>query len=583
MANKKISELNSASNLQATDLLVVVNGGETRKTTLADLNQALIDDTSGAEGSCHVATTGNVNTATGGLLTIDGLALQDGYRVLAWKQTAPAENGIYVAHSGAWTRAADFSSTNNVITGSIIAVTFGSAYKKSIFQVTTVGAITVGTTPITIERISGWQFDETVNNVFLVDKSITIGSRGTGPTGVVYGTNSLAQGTGVIAQGNYSSAFGSGSKASGANAHAEGSFANANGANSHAEGAESNALGTNSHAEGTGTTANGIAAHSEGNHTSANNTNTHAEGDATTASGDTSHAQGKYTTASGAESHTGGLGDASKNIVAAGIASFNHSFNNSSQTQGNGARGDHSAILGGMNNDIATGATDAGILAGSGNQVLAAALRSVILGGTGISATDPDTAYAKIVRLLSYLTINNNSLLGTAKANTIENDGKALFYTDNSGTVTARQHLAAVENLRVAVPFGFATVENDNGGGTTLPYLVSISDAGDYFTLPSGVSTPLTGLSATLVVDVDANNTAATGEVMIRDISANANIAASIVTIPTASTSFSIRKSAVFTLSPNKTYGIYLHKTSSGLPTQKVEIRSAQLILQPKF
>jgi hypothetical protein len=54
----------------------------------------------------RVATTANV-AGLSGLLTIDGIVLVAGNRVLARAQTNGVENGIYVAAAGAWTRAAD--------------------------------------------------------------------------------------------------------------------------------------------------------------------------------------------------------------------------------------------------------------------------------------------------------------------------------------------------------------------------------------------------------------------------------------------------------------------------------------------
>lgn len=49
-----------------------------------------------------VATTGNI--ALTGLQTIDGYAVQAGDAVLAWRQTNAAQNGVYLASSGAWAR-----------------------------------------------------------------------------------------------------------------------------------------------------------------------------------------------------------------------------------------------------------------------------------------------------------------------------------------------------------------------------------------------------------------------------------------------------------------------------------------------
>ena len=47
----------------------------------------------------------NVDIAAGGLLTLQTIVLKDGDQVLLTSQTTGTENGLYVAHSGAWTRA----------------------------------------------------------------------------------------------------------------------------------------------------------------------------------------------------------------------------------------------------------------------------------------------------------------------------------------------------------------------------------------------------------------------------------------------------------------------------------------------
>ncbi|MNM46283.1 hypothetical protein D3C81_572200 [compost metagenome] len=64
--------------------------------------------------SVHVATTANL-AALSGLLTVDGVLLVAGDRVLVKNQTAAAANGIYVAASGAWTRALDADSWNDIV------------------------------------------------------------------------------------------------------------------------------------------------------------------------------------------------------------------------------------------------------------------------------------------------------------------------------------------------------------------------------------------------------------------------------------------------------------------------------------
>jgi hypothetical protein len=57
---------------------------------------------------CRVATTANITLS--GAQTIDGIACVADDRVLVKNQTLPAENGVYVVASGAWSRAADSNS-----------------------------------------------------------------------------------------------------------------------------------------------------------------------------------------------------------------------------------------------------------------------------------------------------------------------------------------------------------------------------------------------------------------------------------------------------------------------------------------
>ena len=60
------------------------------------------------KGSVRVVAVADVGTPTG-LLTIDEKTLVDGERVLLTAQDPATENGIWIAHSGAWTRPTDFA------------------------------------------------------------------------------------------------------------------------------------------------------------------------------------------------------------------------------------------------------------------------------------------------------------------------------------------------------------------------------------------------------------------------------------------------------------------------------------------
>ena len=96
----------------------------------------------------RVATTANITLS--GLQTIDGVTLVAGDRVLVKDQTTASQNGVYIASSGAWSRAADFDGTptSEVATGDLVFVDQGTTNADTSFVVVTSNPITVGTTAI---------------------------------------------------------------------------------------------------------------------------------------------------------------------------------------------------------------------------------------------------------------------------------------------------------------------------------------------------------------------------------------------------------------------------------------------------
>jgi cytoskeletal protein CcmA (bactofilin family) len=105
--------------------------------------------------SVRVVSTTNVAIATGGLLTIDGVTLVAGNRVLLTGQTTGTENGIYVAASGAWTRASDSSTNAEVTSGMFTFVEEGSTHKSTGWVLQTANPITLGTTSLSFTQFSG--------------------------------------------------------------------------------------------------------------------------------------------------------------------------------------------------------------------------------------------------------------------------------------------------------------------------------------------------------------------------------------------------------------------------------------------
>ena len=105
------------------------------------------------KASVRVATTANI--ALTGEQTIDGVAVVAGDRVLVMAQTAGAENGIYIAATGAWSRAEDANGAGDLTSGVLVPVESGTSDADTIWMLTTDGAITIGTTALTWQIKSG--------------------------------------------------------------------------------------------------------------------------------------------------------------------------------------------------------------------------------------------------------------------------------------------------------------------------------------------------------------------------------------------------------------------------------------------
>jgi uncharacterized cupin superfamily protein len=90
------------------------------------------------------ATTANITLS--GAQTIDGVAVVATDRVLVKNQTASAENGIWIAAAGAWSRATDFNETSEVVKGAYVFTTSGNTQGSAAWVLATANPITVGTT-----------------------------------------------------------------------------------------------------------------------------------------------------------------------------------------------------------------------------------------------------------------------------------------------------------------------------------------------------------------------------------------------------------------------------------------------------
>ena len=108
-----------------------------------------INSSAAVKVACIAASTGDLTLS--GEQTVDGIALVTGDRCLAKNQTAGAENGIYQVNTSAWEREPDWDGFYDVLEGTYVSVSRGTANSDTQWRVSTTGSITVGTTSITFE------------------------------------------------------------------------------------------------------------------------------------------------------------------------------------------------------------------------------------------------------------------------------------------------------------------------------------------------------------------------------------------------------------------------------------------------
>lgn len=106
----------------------------------------------GIKAPVRVATTAAITLS--GLQSIDGVTVVAGDRVLVKNQATGADNGIYEADTGAWTRTKDFNGSYDTLRGTIVHVNEGNSNTGSFWEVSTSDPITIGTTSLTFSRVA---------------------------------------------------------------------------------------------------------------------------------------------------------------------------------------------------------------------------------------------------------------------------------------------------------------------------------------------------------------------------------------------------------------------------------------------
>jgi len=175
------------------------------------------------------------------------------------------------------------------------------------------------------------------------------------------------------------------------------------------------------------------------------------------ASARSARAVGEFCVASGVSSWVSGLGTnygVGQQLIASGLVSFNHSYNDATVLS-RAAEGNYSAILGGTNHWTKSGSTSSAILGGEGNTINASVLRSVILGGTAITATASDTVYTPNLNITADVIFaqSTNSTATGANARIASHPTSTIIMTNASltsiGSIiagTAGGHLLTIMN-----------------------------------------------------------------------------------------------------------------------------------------
>lgn len=207
-----------------------------------DMNANLISDLATPVASTDAATKGYVDSVAvglqtktavtcastadiptlSGLLTIDGITVTAGQRVLVKDQSTQANNGIYVAAAGAWSRSTDADTWAELV-GAAVFVSSGTANAGSTWVTNIPSSGTIGVTAIVWNQFSatGSYTAGTglalAGNQFSLITPVSIANGGTNSTAtptagaVAYGTGSAigytsAGSSGQLLQSNGSSA-----------------------------------------------------------------------------------------------------------------------------------------------------------------------------------------------------------------------------------------------------------------------------------------------------------------------------------------------------------------------------------------
>ena len=185
-------QITSATNTTINAVTLTTGTISTTPSNSTDIaNKAYVDTVAqGLDTKASVVAATTVNITLSGAQTIDGVAVVATDRVLVKNQTAPADNGIYIASATAWSRAPDMNTWAQV-PGAYVFIEGGTTLADTGWVCTSDAGGTIGVTAITWAQFSGAGSGVS---------SITFGSIGLTPSTATNGAITVA-GTLAVANG----------------------------------------------------------------------------------------------------------------------------------------------------------------------------------------------------------------------------------------------------------------------------------------------------------------------------------------------------------------------------------------------
>jgi hypothetical protein len=174
-------------------------------------NKQYVDDSvAGLSWKDEVAAATTANIALSGAQTIDGVAVVANDRVLVKDQTTQSQNGIYIVAAGAWSRAGD-ANTGNEMSGAAVFVRAGTTNGGARYVCSTQGAITLDTTSLNFVVFGAGSSYTNGNGISLTGNSFSVNPAASG--GISVSAGGVALDT-TIAVRKYAVTIGDGSATS---------------------------------------------------------------------------------------------------------------------------------------------------------------------------------------------------------------------------------------------------------------------------------------------------------------------------------------------------------------------------------